>query len=67
MPATETSEVIETGKIYSLAEFMRRVNWGRHAMRKARQKGLKTIFLANRVYVSGDDAVSFFLEQATSC
>ena len=53
--AESIDRTIKRGEMYPLQDFMRRVGLGRHAMRTARQNGLRVRRTGNRGYVLGDD------------
>jgi hypothetical protein len=50
---------IERDKLYPLAEFVRITNFGRHAMRQARRRGLKVHYSGNRAFVHGADFFAY--------
>lgn len=56
--------VISRGEVYQLPEFLRRVGWGRNAMRSARRAGLRVIRTNGRVYVAADDAIAYLRSRA---
>ena len=63
MAASATAQApplaIEKGKVYPLAEFVRIVHFGRHAMRAARKRGLRVRYSGNRAFVFGDDFFAY--------
>jgi hypothetical protein len=58
--AGQVPGVIRRGELYRLREFVRRLGWGEHAIRQAREAGLKMICFGREKYVLGDHAVEFF-------
>lgn len=56
---TDTLQAIEDGKTYPLAAFMTAAGWGRHAMRHARQQGLRVVKVSGRCFVRGRDFSAF--------
>lgn len=63
MPAAVSNEPIRAGESYLLDEFRRRAGIGRHAYRQAIRAGLKVIRLHGRVYVRGEDWMSYIESQ----
>ena len=45
--------------LYPLPEFMRLTGWGRHAMRAARNRGLRVRYTGNRGFVLGGDFIAY--------
>ena len=62
--AEATDRTIKKGEMYPLQDFMRRVGLGRHAMRTARNSGLKVRRTGNRGYVLGDDWFEYLDSQS---
>ena len=58
MATAENSE-IQPGSIYCLADFLRRVNWSRHAWRSARDAGMRGVKMHGRCYVRADDFLRY--------
>ena len=50
---------IDDQKTYPMPTFMKTVGWGRHALRQARQKGLRVIKVSGRCFVRGRDFSEF--------
>jgi hypothetical protein len=55
----DTIQPIEDGKTYPLPNFMQVTGWGRHALRHARQKGLRVVKVSGRCFVRGKDFSDF--------
>lgn len=55
----QSIQPIEDGRVYPLPLFMKATGWGRHAMRQARQKGLRVVRVAGRCFVRGRDFNDF--------
>ena len=53
-------EAIRPGELYTMADTMKRLGWGRAAMRTARDKGLKVIRQGGRCFVMSDDILAYF-------
>jgi len=66
MAAEISNEPIRGGESYLLDEFRRRAGIGRHAYRMAIRAGLKVVRLHGRVYVRGDDWLSYIASQVDS-
>jgi hypothetical protein len=60
--------VIEPTGIYTLAEVMKRLNWGQKTARQAQRDGLRTVLYGRVKYVTGEAVVDFFkrLEEANT-
>lgn len=61
-PKQETSETlqpIDDGRTYPMQAFMRATGWGRHALKHARQQGLKVVKVSGRCFVRGRDFSEF--------
>jgi hypothetical protein len=52
--------VICDGEVYRLREVCRRLGWKEHALRKAREAGLRMIIFGREKYVLGADILGFF-------
>ncbi|MCG6157100.1 hypothetical protein [Rubinisphaera margarita] len=50
---------INSGSVYTLSEFQRRVGLGRVGMQTARRQGLRVIRQHNRAYVRGSDWLDY--------
>jgi hypothetical protein len=61
MTRTEADSLqpIDNGKTYPLTIFMKATGWGRHALRQARQKGLRVVRVSGRCFVRGRDFSDF--------
>jgi hypothetical protein len=57
--AVEKLTPIEDGSVYPMATFMGAVGWGRHALRQARQQGLRVVKVSGRCFVRGRDFSEF--------
>jgi hypothetical protein len=55
----ETLQPIDDGKTYPLNAFMAATGWGRHALRHARQQGLRVVKVSGRCFVRGRDFSEF--------
>lgn len=55
----DTLQPIEDAKTYPLPAFMKATGWGRHAMRHARQQGLRVVKVSGRCFVRGKDFSAF--------
>ena len=55
----DTLQAIEDQKTYPMQTFMKTVGWGRHALRQARQKGLRVVRVSGRCFVRGKDFSEF--------
>jgi hypothetical protein len=55
----ETMQPIDDGKTYPMAAFMGAAGWGRHALRQARQQGLRVVKVSGRCFVRGKDFSEF--------
>jgi hypothetical protein len=53
--------VIESGNLYTVREFAKRMKIGSNTFRNARKSGLKVRYLGRRPYVLGADVLRFFL------
>lgn len=61
-PKQDTSDTlrpIEDASVYPMAAFMRHVGWGRHALKQARQQGLRVVKVSGRCFVRGRDFSEF--------
>ena len=58
-PGRDYLQPIEDQKTYPMSTFMKTVGWGRHALRQARQKGLRVIKVSGRCFVRGRDFSDF--------
>jgi hypothetical protein len=56
---SETLQPIDDGLTYPMATFMRAAGWGRHALKQARQQGLKVVKVSGRCFVRGRDFSEF--------
>lgn len=67
MPATlsrPTPGIIEPGVLYGLDEFSARTGMKRFALRSARRRGLPVLYVGNRAFIDGGDAIEFFRRDA---
>jgi hypothetical protein len=55
----ETLQPIDDGRTYPLSSFMAATGWGRHALRHARQQGLRVVKVSGRCFVRGKDFSEF--------
>jgi hypothetical protein len=55
----DTLQPIDDGHTYPMAAFMRATGWGRHALRHARQQGLRVVKVSGRCFVRGKDFSDF--------
>lgn len=55
----ETLQPIDDGRTYPLSAFMQATGWGRHALRHARQQGLRVVKVSGRCFVRGKDFSDF--------
>lgn len=55
----DTLVPIEDGRTYPLLSFMKATGWGRHALRQARQQGLRVVKVSGRCFVRGRDFSDF--------
>ena len=55
----DTMTPIEDGATYPMAAFMRAAGWGRHALKHARQQGLRVVKVSGRCFVRGKDFSEF--------
>lgn len=55
----DSLQPIEDGRTYTLPSFMAAAGWGRHAMRHARQQGLRVVKVSGRCFVRGRDFSEF--------
>jgi len=55
----DTLQPIEDGKTYPLNSFMQATGWGRHALKHARQQGLRVVKVSGRCFVRGKDFSEF--------
>jgi hypothetical protein len=56
---SDTLKPIEDTSVYPMAAFMRHVGWGRHALKQARQQGLRVVKVSGRCFVRGRDFSEF--------
>lgn len=56
---SDTLKPIEDTSVYPMAAFMRHVGWGRHALKHARQQGLRVVKVSGRCFVRGRDFSEF--------
>lgn len=56
---------IQADKIYPLPVFKAHAGLGSHAMRKARQDGLKTVKAGRAVFIHGRDFLDYLQNKAT--
>ncbi len=56
---SDTMQPIHDGSTYPMAEFMRATGWGRHALKHARQQGLRVVKVSGRCFVRGKDFSEF--------
>jgi len=57
-------EAIRPGELYTQSEAMKRLGWGRHAMRMARNNGLKVVLQGGRAFVLADEILAYFKRTA---
>lgn len=55
----DTMQPIDDGQTYPLQSFMQATGWGRHALRHARQQGLRVVKVSGRCFVRGKDFSDF--------
>jgi hypothetical protein len=55
----DTLAPIQDGSTYSQDAFMRAAGWGRHALRQARQQGLRVVKVGGRNFIRGRDFSEF--------
>ena len=55
----ETMQPIDDGRTYPMSSFMQATGWGRHALRQARQQGLRVVKVSGRCFVRGRDFSEF--------
>lgn len=55
----ETLQPISDHVTYTLPGFMVATGWGRHALRHARQQGLRVVKVSGRCFVRGKDFSEF--------
>ncbi len=55
----DTLQPIDDGSTYPMAAFMRATGWGRHALKHARQQGLRVVKVSGRCFVRGKDFSEF--------
>ena len=55
---------IQKNTIYPLGDFMGRVGMGEFAIRNARRAGLKVVRIGKKVFIRGEDFISFLDAQA---
>ena len=51
---------IQAGELVTLAELKRRLRWGEHAVRMAREAGLRLIPFGREKFALGSDVLRFF-------
>lgn len=56
---SDTLKPIEDTSVYPMATFMRATGWGRHALKQARQQGLRVVKVSGRCFVRGRDFSEF--------
>lgn len=64
--AADTLTPISDHQTYPLAEFLRATGWGRHALRHARQQGLRVVRVSGRCFVRGRDFSEFLGQLSAS-
>ena len=57
---------IEPGVLYRIDEAKRRLGWEETALRTARGKGLKVMYLGNRAYVRGEALIEYIERNSKS-
>ncbi len=55
----DTLQPIDDAKTYPMSAFMQATGWGRHALRHARQQGLRVVKISGRCFVRGRDFSEF--------
>lgn len=55
----DTLQPIADGNTYPLSAFMAATGWGRHALKHARQQGLRVVKVSGRCFVRGRDFSEF--------
>ena len=55
----DTLAPIRDDETFQQEAFMRRAGWGRHALRQARQQGLRVIKVGGRNFIRGRDFSAF--------
>ena len=56
---SETMQPIDDGRTYPMATFMQHVGWGRHALKQARQQGLRVAKVSGKCFIRGRDFSEF--------
>ena len=64
--SADTMQPIDDGRTYPLSTFMQATGWGRHALRHARQQGLRVVKVSGRCFVRGRDFSEFLGKLADS-
>ncbi len=62
----DTHQPIDDGKTYTMPAFMAATGWGRHALKHARQQGLRVVKVSGRCFVRGKDFSEFLGKLADS-
>ena len=57
--SADSLQPIDDTKTYPMDSFMRATGWGRHALRHARQQGLRVVKVSGRCFVRGRDFSEF--------
>ncbi len=65
-PAKQECGEISRDASYTLGELSKRTGLKRDALRSARQKGLRVVYLHNRGYVLGRDWLSYIDDQGSA-
>lgn len=55
----DTLQPIVDGNTYPLSAFMQATGWGRHALKHARQQGLRVVKVSGRCFIRGRDFSEF--------
>ena len=55
----DTMQPIDDGRTYPMAAFMNATGWGRHALKHARQQGLRVVRVSGRCFIRGRDFSDF--------
>ena len=64
--SVDTLQPIDDAKTYPISAFMAATGWGRHALRHARQQGLRVVKISGRCFVRGRDFSEFLGRLADS-
>jgi len=59
-PPAQPPGSVHADELLTLKELQRRLGWGEHSVRKARQAGLRLVRFGNKKYCLGRDLLAFF-------